>query len=289
MSTAALTPRADSNSNAQKTTSSLVIAPADHDLTVVIPAHNEEQRLPKTLAQLAAFLDGWGVDYRVLVADDGSSDRTDVLARHHGPRCSTLRMSPQGGKGRAVRTAMLRATGRVLAFTDADLPFDLTAMQQGYEMVRRGECQVVFGARDMKQSESIAQRRMARQMATFAFREVVKRLISREVTDTQCGMKVFSRQAALDIFARTTIDGFAFDAEVVLLTHRLGLPFERVPVKLIHEFASTLSLHRNALPMLCDVFRLWLRDRLGRERPTPRFLYLEADPTSEADRQRRAA
>ena len=155
MSTATLTPQGDTSLHAQETISPLTIAPADHDLTVVIPAHNEEQRLPKTLAQLTAFLDDWGVDYRVLVADDGSSDRTDVLARRHGPRCSTLRMTPQGGKGRAVRTAMLRATGRVLAFTDADLPFDLTALQQGYELICRDECQVVFGARDMKQSQTL--------------------------------------------------------------------------------------------------------------------------------------
>ena len=101
-------------------------------------------------------------------------------------------------------------------------------------------------------------------LATFAFREVVRRLVSREVTDTQCGLKLFSRRAALEIFARATIDGFAFDAEVVMLTHRLGLPFRRVPVTLINEFASTLSLRRNALPMLLDVMRLRLRDRAGR-------------------------
>ena len=91
------------------------MAPADHDLTVIIPAYNEEKRLPWTLAQLTAFLDDWGVDYRVLVADDGSTDRTAALTHKLGPRCSTLRIMPQGGKGRAVRTAMLRATGRVLA------------------------------------------------------------------------------------------------------------------------------------------------------------------------------
>jgi dolichyl-phosphate beta-glucosyltransferase len=282
-------PQADANSNLQRAKCPLTIAPADHDLTVIIPAHNEEQRLPSTLTQLTAFLHHWGVDYRVLVADDGSSDRTDVLARDHGPRCSTLRMTPQGGKGRAVRTAMLRATGRVLAFTDADLPFELTALQQGYDMIRGGECDVVFGARDMKQSKSLAHRRMARRLATFAFREVVKCMVSREVTDTQCGMKVFSRRAALEIFSRTTIDGFAFDAEVVLLTHRLGLPFQRVPVTLIHEFTSTLSLHRNVFPMLFDVFRLWLRDRLGREQPAPRFVFSDADPSSEDDRKRLAA
>ena len=108
------------------------------------------------------FLSEWGVDYRILVVDDGSTDRTAALTRDLGPRCSTLRLTPQGGKGRAVRTAMLRATGRVLAFTDADLPFKLTALRQGYQWIRRGACEVVFGARDIEGAENLARRRLLR-------------------------------------------------------------------------------------------------------------------------------
>ena len=78
------------------------------------------------------------MDYRVLVADDGSSDRTAALTRRPGAAVLDAALAPQGGKGRAVRTAMLRATGRVLAFTDADLPFELTALRQGYEWIRCG-------------------------------------------------------------------------------------------------------------------------------------------------------
>ena len=258
---------------------------ADHDLTVIIPAYNEEKRLPWTLAELTSFLNDWGVDYRVLVADDGSTDRTAALTQQLGPRCSTLRVIPQGGKGRAIRIAMLRATGRVLAFTDADLPFQLSAMQQGYEWIRGGQTDVVFGARDIEGAENRARRRLARRLATFAFRAIVSRMVSREVTDTQCGLKLFRRQAALEIFGRATINGFAFDAEVVMLTHRLGLPFRRVPVTLINEFASTLSLRRNALPMLMDVMRVWLRERTGKSVPAPHFAYATANETSE----RRAA
>ncbi len=265
----------------------LIVAPADHDLTVIIPAYNEEKRLPWTLSELTAFLDDWGVDYRVLVADDGSTDGTAALTHKLGPRCSTLRILPQGGKGRAVRIAMLRATGRVLCFTDADLPFQLTALRQGYEWICRGGCDVVFGARDVEGAENLAPRRLARRLATFAFREIVRRMVSHEVTDTQCGLKLFSRPAALEIFGRATIDGFAFDAEVVLLTHRLGLPFRRVPVTLINEFASTLSLRRNALPMLLDVIRLRLRERTGRVAPAPQFVFAPA--AAPADRRKAAA
>jgi dolichyl-phosphate beta-glucosyltransferase len=265
------------------------VAPADHDLTVIIPAYNEEKRLPWALDELTSFLDDWGVDYRVLVADDGSTDHTAALARQFGPRCSTLRIAPQGGKGRAVRAAMLRATGRVLSFTDADLPYRLTALRQGYQWIDRGECQVVFGARDVEGSQHLAHRRPARRLATFAFREVVRRLVSSEVTDTQCGLKLFGRRAALELFGRATIDGFAFDAELAMLAHQLRLPLRRVPVTLVNEFTSTLSLRRNAAPMLWDVLRLWLRQRTSRVAPQPWFAFAAADAPFENDRRKIAA
>ncbi len=264
-------------SDGRPAVSPIQVKPTDHDLTVIIPAYNEEKRLPWTLTQLAQYLNDWGVDYRVFVADDGSRDCTASLTRDLGPRFSTLRLIPQGGKGRAVRTAMLRATGRVVAFTDADLPFELSALRQGYEWIRRNQCEVVFGARDVDGAGNVAKRRLMRRMATFAFREIVRRLVSREVTDTQCGLKLFSRHAALEIFARATIDGFAFDTEVVLLTHRLDLTFRRVPVTLVNEFSSTLSLRRNALPMLMDVIRLRLRNGLSGGAPAPEFILASAD------------
>jgi len=256
---------------------STVSLPADHDLTVIIPAYNEEKRLPWTLAQLTMYLGDWGVDYRVLVVDDGSSDGTAGLADHFGPRCSTLRLNPQGGKGRAVRSAMLEATGRVWCFTDADLPFHLSAMRESYQWIRRGWCEVVFGARDIEGAQNRAPRRLMRRLATTTFREVVRRLVSREVTDTQCGLKLFDRRAAREIFSRATIDGFAFDAEVVLLTHRLGLSFRRVPVALVYEFSTTLSVWRSALPMLWDVLCLRGRDMLRRGPPPPRHPCVEVE------------
>jgi dolichyl-phosphate beta-glucosyltransferase len=239
-------------------------AAIDHDLTVILPAFNEEGRLPWTLAELGLFLDDWGVDYRVMVADDGSSDRTPQLTDVLGRRFSTCVLDKHRGKGCAVRTAMLRATGRVVAFTDADLPFDLASLRECFSWIDKGQCEVVFGARDLEQSANIARRHLARTLATLTFRQLVKRLISREVTDTQCGLKLFSHHAAGEIFSRATIDGFAFDTEVVLLTERLGLAYRRLPVTLIHEYGSTLSLRRHTLPMVWDIARLWLRSRGGR-------------------------
>ncbi len=234
-------------------------AASDHDLTVIIPAYNEEHRLPAALAGLRAFLDDWGLDYRVLVADDGSKDRTAALAAQEGERFFTLSLPRHGGKGMAVRTAMLRATGRVLAFSDADLPYDLGALRKGYEDIRAGKCQVVFGSRALRESTSAVQRRWWRRLASRLFLAVARRLVSREVIDTQCGLKLFSRDAGREIFSRAVIDGFAFDTEVVWLTQHLGLPFQQVPVKLIHEHDSSLSATRHVIPMLLEVLRLWRR------------------------------
>jgi len=237
--------------------------PADHELTVLIPAFNEADRLPSTLAGLAKFLDAWAIDYRVVVMDDGSRDGTATVSDAFGPRFSTVRLPQQRGKGAAIRQGMLLATGKIVAFTDADLPYDLTALKLGCDWIGRGECEAVFGARDLVESRHEARRKLSRIVASAVFREVVKHVVSREVTDTQCGLKIFSRRAAQAIFSRTTIDGFAFDAEVVLLSRRLSLSVRRVPVTLINEYSSTLSLSRHAGKMLQDVLRLGWRDLLA--------------------------
>ena len=123
-------------------------AEASPDLTLVIPAYNEQRRLPKTLAAAKVFLDDWGIDYRVLVVDNGSKDNTGRVADEFGERFSTIQQ-PLGGKGAAVRLGMLHASGSVIAFTDADLPYDLKSLREGVELVDRGECEVVFGSRDV--------------------------------------------------------------------------------------------------------------------------------------------
>jgi dolichyl-phosphate beta-glucosyltransferase len=201
----------------------------DHELTVIVPAYNEELRLPATLLGLADYLNSSGIDYRVVVVDDGSRDRTSTLTDSFGRRFSTIRQP-----------------------------------QNGYQAIRSGACEVVFGARDLRESVALAPRRLLRSLATGVFRGIVRRLVSREVTDTQCGLKLFSIGAAREIFSRVTIEGFAFDAEVVYLTHRLKLPFQRIPVTLINEYSSTLSLSRHALPMLLDVIGLRWRAVWGR-------------------------
>ena len=134
----------------------------------------------------------------------------------------------------------------------------------GYtELVENGQHDVVFGARDVAGASVAVKRRLLRTIASSVFRGIVRRLISRTITDTQCGLKIFSRAAANQVFSRTTIDGFAFDAEVVFLARRLRLSLSCVPVRLINEDGSTLSLTRHALPMLMDVLKIRWQEFVG--------------------------
>lgn len=224
----------------------------DHDLTLVIPAYNEESRLPQTLADTKTYLDAWGINYRVIVVDDGSKDATATLTNGYGLRFSTISQQ-NAGKGSAVRNGILAARGRVVAFTDADLPYDLAALKSAYQTISTKNRDVVFGSRTMKGAASHVERRWLRTIASSVFRSMMTLLVSRQVTDTQCGLKVFSHHAGRQIFSRATVNGFAFDAEVVYLTHLLNLSFETIPVTLVNDYSTTISLTRNAIPMLLDV------------------------------------
>lgn len=243
--------------------------PSDHDLTVVVPAFNEAQRLPSTLLELARFLDEWGIDYRVVVVDDGSRDATARVTDEFGPRFSTVSLPENRGKGAAVRTGMLQASGRIVSFLDADLPFALDCLRQGYLSLVSGGADVVFGARDVEGAAVQVRRRPIRTLASAVFRGIVRTLISRQVTDTQAGFKMFHSSAANRLFALATLDGFAFDAEIVFLTHQLRLRYRRQPVVLINDYQSSLSLMRHTLPMFLDLFRIrWQSFRGAYAEPT---------------------
>ena len=256
----------------------------DHDLTLVIPAYNEAARLPKTLADAKSYLDQWGINYRVLVVDDGSKDQTAQLTEGWGRRFSTI-SQPNGGKGSAIRRGMMAATGRIVAFTDADLPYDLAALKQACSLLDSQKHDVVFGSRTVAGATSNVDRRFARQMASTIFRSMMTILVSRQITDTQCGLKAFSQSAAKQIFSRTRINGFAFDAEVVYLTHLLNLNFATIPVTLVNEYSTTISLTRNALPMLMDVVGVRWRSMRG-EYSMPTTIAVQETP---ADSIRKAA
>jgi len=197
-------------------------------LSVVIPAYNEERRLPLTLAIVVAHLRECGRPFEVVVADDGSVDRTAELAAEAGPEVRTLRL-PHRGKGAAVRAGALAARGDLVLITDADLSTPIVELDRLVAALDR--CEVAIGSRHVAGSNVSVRQRFDRRLMGRAFNLLVRALLLPDLRDTQCGVKLFRCDVAAIVFERCRADGFAFDVEVLSLASRFGYRVAEVPVE----------------------------------------------------------
>jgi len=222
-------------------------------LTVLLPCFNEADRLPRALR---AFLDHLPADPRdveVLIVDDGSEDATGeaaVAIAGRDPRVQVMRRATNRGKGSAVRLGMLAARGERIVFTDGDGSY---GPEQVDQIVRAlDDAPVAIGVRKV----GAAGEPLARRLASRAFNATTRAILSLPYDDTQCGLKGFRRDAAAAVFARTRVDGFAFDAEALLLAERLGLRVAEVPVAAEVRDGSKVRLAADALRMLRNMWQV---------------------------------
>jgi dolichyl-phosphate beta-glucosyltransferase len=203
------------------------------DLTLVIPAFNEELRLLPTLERLHAHLAARTMSYEIVVVDDGSRDRTcEVVeaAAARIPNIVLLRQRPNRGKGAAVRRGMLAARGRIRVMWDADCsmpPEDLPGLLAPI-LARKAE--IAIGSRYAAGAKTVKQPKY-RVMWSRLCNKIIQRWLVPRVLDTQCGFKAFTSGAALNLFGSATIDGWAFDLEILALARRRGFAIEEVGVE----------------------------------------------------------
>jgi len=201
-------------------------------LTLVVPAYNEEKRLPVSLARVAEWLGSRGpaLAVEVLVVDDGSSDRTAAVAEKTaaglGLDARVIRLPENRGKGAAVRAGVLEAAGDHVLVTDADLS---TPIEEVEKLLSAG-APVAIGSRAVDATLVKQRQSLFRVASGKVFNLLVRLLVVSGIRDTQCGFKLFTREAAREVFARATVDRFAFDVEALLLARRLGYRIAEVPV-----------------------------------------------------------
>ena len=238
--------------------------PVSPDRTLVIPMHQESARIGPTLRELAAARDVLGHCDLVLV-DDGSSDGTADAARRAldetGLPGRVIRLERNSGKGAAIAAGVACATGRVVAFTDADLAAGVEALDQCCSLVESGEADVVVTSRRLPDSEITTQAPVARRSTSAVFRQVVRWAGLRGVSDSQCGVKAFRGEVARTLFSELSVQRFAFDVEVLLRAELAGFNVVEVPVRWRHVDASSLRTVRDGTRMLVDVVRLRSRVR----------------------------
>ena len=221
-------------------------------LSLVIPAYNEQARLPYTLSEVAAYVCQEQIDSEIIVVDNGSTDATSVVVQQAAatfPRLRLLRTDKRG-KGRAVRTGVLAARGDIVLFADADLSWSVEDVPRFMGLVDGAA--VVIGSREGAGARRIGEPSY-RHLMGRVFNRVVQALAVRGVEDSQCGFKAFRADAARAIFSRQRVDGFGFDVEVLYLARRLGYEVRVVPLRWEHKENSRVAPVRDTLLMLSDV------------------------------------
>ena len=231
------------------------------ELSLVIPAYNEEARLGATLQRVLTWMGQRRMAAEVLVVDDGSKDRTAEIAAQVLSRGGTvLSGEPNRGKGYAVRRGVLAARGRTVLITDADLSTPIEEHDKLAAAMRERSLHVVIGSRALHGSQG---QNPLRQLMGKTFNRILRGMTGLPFQDTQCGFKLLDRAATRPIVEHMVVDRFAFDVELLYLCTRAGLRVEEVPVLWQNAAGSKVSLVGDPVNMLWDVARLRWRHRRG--------------------------
>ena len=235
-------------------------------LSVVIPAYNEEGRLPGTLAAIGEYLRRRPYDWEIVVADDGSADGTAGVVRRAAAVNPQIRLLtlPHRGKGWAVQQGMLAAIGEYRFLCDADLSMPIEHLERLLPPLAP-DAAIVIGSRAAPGAQRTGEPRR-RLVMSRVFNGITRLLATPGIADTQCGFKVFRADAVGALFPRQTLDGFAFDAELLFLARRLGYGVGEVGVAWQYRSESKVRPLRDGFRILRDLLLVRWRWHRGRYR-----------------------
>jgi len=214
------------------------------ELSIIIPAYNEELRITPTLERLHAFLAAQSRSYELLVVDDGSTDGTAQLIEtlaERIPHLQVIRSTPNRGKGAVVRLGMLAARGDVRVMCDADGSMPPDELPKLLARLATGEYEIAIGSRYAPGAAANTSQPKWRVWWSRLCNKVIQRSLVPGVTDTQCGFKAFTAPAARDLFGRARINGWAFDLEVLALARRRGWAIAEVGVSWTDDRRSRVN------------------------------------------------
>jgi len=232
-------------------------------LSVIVPAFREERRIGQTVATLRRELVTVGPpgSVEIVVVDDGSGDATAARARDAGAD-QVVSLARNRGKGAAVRAGVEVATGATVAFTDVDLAYPPAQLMQLLEKIEAG-WDVVIGDRHHPDTLTLRGQSSVRSFGSRVVNVTTHVLLRGNYRDTQCGLKAFRRDVAQVVFGAGTIDGFAFDIELLHLIETFGLSLAEVPVQVVNTDTSTVRALRDGFGVFRDIFLIRRRSRRG--------------------------
>ena len=226
-------------------------------ISVCIPMYNENAIIESTAITLSEYMSAQFEDYEILFCDDGSRDGCgDTVRKLNLPNVKVISYEKNRGKGFAVRTAMLNATGDIRIFTDADLAYGTDVIRGITDtFASNPEASLVIGSRNIHR-DGYEGYTWLRRVASRVYIRVLCAVGGFRLSDSQCGCKAFTGDAANEIFKRCEVDGFAFDFEAILWAVKMQMKIVELPVKVVHHGGSKVRVLRDTFRMLRDLRRM---------------------------------
>ncbi|MBI5294984.1 MAG: glycosyltransferase family 2 protein [Chloroflexi bacterium] len=232
-------------------------------LSIVIPAYNEQERIVATIGATASHVADLGFPWELLIADDGSKDQTVTIVEELGLVNVTVLKTPKnGGKGNAVQRGMLAAQGEYVLFADADNSTPIEEVSKLLAKLEKEGYDVAVGSRAAEGAEE-GKKSLLRKILSGGLRLIVKYILHIGVKDTQCGFKMYTREAARKLHTKQTIMGFSFDLEILYLASKYGYKIAEVPVAWVDAPGSKVDTKKEVQRFLRDLVKIWSNDLRG--------------------------
>lgn len=233
-------------------------------LSIIIPAYNEEERLPSTLQKILSFIDDQDFETELIVVDNGSTDRTAAIVREAAQHHSNILLHQEriAGKGLAVRRGMLQATGEFRFICDADLSMPIEEVLK-FLPPQLENFDIAIGSRETRGSVRYNEP-LYRHLTGRAFNALVWLLAVPGIKDTQCGFKCFRADVAEDLFSVQRLDGWTFDVEVLFVALKRGYSVVEIPINWYFFPSSRIQIVRDSIGMFLDLFRIrlnWIKNK----------------------------
>ncbi|HVZ60453.1 MAG TPA: dolichyl-phosphate beta-glucosyltransferase [Terriglobales bacterium] len=234
--------------------------------TIIIPAYNEEQRLPLTLERILAFIEQEALSAEIVVVNDGSRDGTSALVRQWSYRHPIVRLLENPGnrgRGYSVRHAVHKARGDVFLYTDADLSSPIEESRRLYDALASG-ADIAIGSRWVDPRLQSQRQPLYRQMLGRCFNLLARNILQLPFKDTECGFKAFRRPVAQSVLPLLKMDGWGMDSEFLFVAQRQGLVIREVPVVWANDERSKVNPIADSVAQFADLLRVRANGLMGR-------------------------
>jgi dolichyl-phosphate beta-glucosyltransferase len=225
-------------------------------LSVIIPVYNNSNVLKNNLPYLCNYLSKKDFEYEIIIVDDGSKNSRDVEEISKDYNGIYIMSQKNIGKGNAVKKGMLSANGNYRIYTDADIPYENEDIDKIIHSLDKEKYDIIIGDRTLNKSSYYKNVTFLRSFGSKLFSLIVGGVTSGKFEDTQCGLKGFTSEVAVNLFEKSRINGFAIDVELLYLALKMNYKIGKIPVQLRKQGLSTVKIIKHGFFMLVDLIKI---------------------------------